>query len=933
MRLLLVPALLLVACGGAKPETTVPAPPPTGAEVAPAVAKAEPAATKPAPEHAKATKVRSVEGITEYRLDNGLQVLLFPDPTQSTVTVNITYLVGSRLEGYGETGMAHLLEHMMFKGSPRHRNVLNLLQERGGQANGTTDLDRTNYFETLPATQENLDYALDLESDRMVNAMISPDDLKTEFSVVRNEFERDEDDPQRILGERIAESAYLWHNYGKSVIGSRSDIERVPVPSLRAFYEKYYQPDNAVLVVSGKFDDATALGSIEKTFGALPRPSRKLSGTYTIEPVQDGERRVELRRNGEVSVVGLAYHTVAGSSPDFAAIDAALDILTREPSGRLYKKLVETKLAASLYGWTQQTHDPSLSQLYAQVRDPKNVDKVEQIMKTEIEALGTGKIDDKELERWRTASLKEIELAMTNSQEIAIYLSEFAAIGDWRTFFAYRDRIGKVTVADVQRVAKEYFKPSNRTVGRFIPTKDADRAPLTTTPDVEELVKGIEGGEVKDQGEVFAATLDNIEARTKRSELKGGIKAALLPKKTRGGKVELSLQLHWGDEKSLQNKATIGQLLGAVMVRGTQKKSYQDLHDLEDQLKAHIWISSQADGLTLHIETLRDKLAGALDLAGEMMTTPTFPDKELDLVRQEQLAGLEQQLQDPGAQAWTTYAQITNKWPKSDPRYSQSPAEEIDAIKKVRASDLRSFYKEFVGAGHGELVVVGDFDPAAVSSQVEKLFGTWQTKKPYARLVDKAFGVPATEKSVDVKDKENVNVVFGFDVAMKDVDADYPAWLMLSQVLGGDTGARLWFRLREHEGLSYGVNTWAFANALDEAGGFGGYAIMAPQNLGKGKTSLLDEINKMASGKVTDKELQHAKDAWIKDQDTSLSDDNYVVQMLSRELFRSRTTEFTKQLRAKIQSVTPADIERVAHKWFDPKRLVFVDAGDHAKEK
>jgi zinc protease len=541
----------------------------------------------------------------------------------------------------------------MFQGSANVPEMAHfaMIEKAGGSLNGSTWLDRTNYFETLPASQDNLDWALDLESDRMVNAMISPDDLKTEFSVVRNEFERDEDDPQRILGERISESAYLWHNYGKSVIGSRSDIERVPVPKLRAFYEKYYQPDNAVLIVSGKFDDAAALGSIEKTFGALAKPTRSLGSTYTIEPVQDGERRVELRRNGEVSVVGLAYHTLAGSSPDFAAVDAALDILTREPSGRLYKKLVETKLAASLYGWTQQTHDPSLSQLYAQVRDPKNVDKVEKIMISEIEGLASGKIDEKELERWRTASLKEIELAMANSQEIAVYLSEFAAIGDWRTMFAYRDRISKVTVADVQRVAKAYFKASNRTVGRFIPTKDADRAPLTTTPDVEQLVKDIQGGEVKDAGEVFAATLDNIEARTTRKDLKGGIKAALLPKKTRGGKVELALQLHWGDEKSLQNKSTLGSLLGAVMARGTQKHSYQDLHDLEDQLKAHIWISSSADGLTLHIETLRDKLAGALDLAAEMLTAPTFPDKELDLVRQEQLAGLEQQLADPGAPA------------------------------------------------------------------------------------------------------------------------------------------------------------------------------------------------------------------------------------------------------------------------------------------
>ncbi len=936
MRLLVPAVLFAAACGGAKPETTVPAPPPSSAEAAPVVAQAEPAAATKAASPgklAKATKVRTVEGITEYKLDNGLQVLLFPDPTQSTVTVNITYLVGSRLEGYGETGMAHLLEHMMFKGSPRHRNVLNLLQERGGQANGTTDIDRTNYFETLPASQENLDWALDLESDRMVNAMISPDDLKTEFSVVRNEFESDEDNPQRILGERIASSAYLWHNYGKSTIGSRSDIERVPVPSLRAFYEKYYQPDNAVLVVSGKFDDAKALASVEKTFGALPKPARTLQATYTVEPVQDGERRVELRRNGEVWVVGLAYHTLAGSSPDFAAVEAATDILTHEPSGRLYKKLVEPKLVAQLYGWTQSAHDPEITQLYAEIRDGKNVDKVEQIMEHEIEALGTSPIDQKELERWRTSTLKEIELAMANSQEIAIWLSEWAAIGDWRALFAYRDRVQKTTIADVQRVAKAYFKPSNRTVGRFIPTKDPDRAPLTNTPDVEEFVKGVQGGEVKDAGEVFAATLDNIEARTTRKDLKGGIKAALLPKKTRGGKVVLELQLHWGDEKTLQNKGTIGGLLGAVMARGTQKKSYQDLKDLEDQLKAHIWISSSADGLTLHIETLRDKLAGALDLAGEMLTQPTFPDKELELVRQEQLAGLEQQLQDPGALAFSMFSQLTTKWPKGDPRYPESPSEQIAAVKKVTAADLRAFYKDFAGAGHGELSVVGDFDTNAVTAQVEKLFSTWQTKKPYTRLAEKAFNVPATEKSIDVKDKENVTVAFGFDVPMKDDNADYPAWLMLSQVLGGDTGSRLWFRLREHEGLSYGVSSWAWANPFDEAGGFGGYAILAPQNLGKAKASLLDEVAKISSGKVDDKELQHAKDAWIKDQDTSLSDDNYVMQMLANQLHRNRTTDFTKQLRAHIQAVTGADLERVAKKWFDPKRLVFVDAGDHAKEK
>ncbi|MGE5184133.1 MAG: insulinase family protein, partial [Acidobacteriota bacterium] len=563
----------------------------------------------------------------------------------------------------------------------------------------------------------------------------------------------------------------------------------------------------------------------------------------------------------------------------------------------------------------------------------KNVDKVEQIMIQEIEGLGTSKIDDKEVERWRTATLKELDLAMANSQLIAVALSEFAAIGDWRTLFAYRDRVKQITAADVARVAKTYFKPANRTAGKFVPTKDADRAPLTETADVAAFVKDVKSGAAQEQGEVFAATLDNIEARTKRTELMGGIKAALLAKKTRGGKVELSLKLHWGNAKALQGKSIVGSLLGAMLARGTQKKSYQDIQDLEDQLKAHIWIESQADELTLHIETLRDKLPAAVDLAAEMMTTPSFPDKELEIVRQEQLAEVEQQLHDPMASAFATLVQMISKWPKSDPRYPMTPSERVDELKKVKLADIKQFYKEFVGAGHGELVVIGDFDPAAISAQVEKRFAGWQTKKPYARLEQKAWGAPGQHKSIDIKDKEMTTLALAEDVAMKDSDPDYPAWLMLSQVLGGDQGSRAWMRLREHEGLSYGVGTFAEADAEDPAGSLLGYAIVAPQNLAKAKASFLDEIQKIVTGTIADNELARAKSSWLKDQDTSLSNDTYVEQLLSKQLFRGRTNAFLKQLRAKIQALTPADVERVAKKWLDPKRLTIVDAGDASKAK
>ena len=366
---------LLAACGGAKPATTVPAPPTTAVAMEPELLTAGIDPTKPAA-IPKATKVRSVEGIAEYTLPNGLQILLFPDLTQSTVTVNLTYLVGSRVEGYGETGMAHLLEHMMFKGSPRHRNVMTLLEAKGAEFNASTWTDRTNYYETLPASPDNLEYALDLEADRMLNAEISADDLKSEFSVVRNEFEAGENQPLAVLEQRVISTAYLWHNYGKDTIGSRADIERVPAQALRAFYERYYQPDNAVLVVSGKFEDASALASIEKLFGVLAKPKRVLGASYTVEPVQDGERSVTLRRSGDINAVAVGYHTVGAASPDYPAVQAALDVLDREPSGRLYKKLVETKLAASVGGSQTPFRDPYVAVVLAEVRDAKNVDAV-----------------------------------------------------------------------------------------------------------------------------------------------------------------------------------------------------------------------------------------------------------------------------------------------------------------------------------------------------------------------------------------------------------------------------------------------------------------------------------------------------------------------------------------------------------------------------
>ncbi|HMF58283.1 MAG TPA: pitrilysin family protein, partial [Pyrinomonadaceae bacterium] len=505
------------------------------------VLRAQNQAQPSAPAQAAATalpqgveRVTSVEGITEYRLQNGLRVLLFPDMTKPTTTVNITYMVGSRNENYGETGMAHLLEHMMFKGTPNHKNVPQELSAHGARPNGTTWLDRTNYYETFQASDENLSWALDLEADRMINSYVARRDLDSEMTVVRNEFESGENNPVRILIERMMSTAFLWHNYGHSTIGARSDIENVPIERLQAFYHNYYQPDNAILLVAGKFDESKTLAFIQKYFGAIPRPTRVIQKTYTSEPTQDGEREVTLRRVGDVQVAGVVYHVPAGSHPDFAAIDVLNHILTTDTTGRLYKALVETHKATGVFGLNFQQREPGTAIFGAVVRQDAPLDAARDALIQTIESFSTTPPTREEVERARTSLLKNVDLTLNNSENVGLELSEWMAMGDWRLFFIHRDRIRKVTPEDVQRVASQYFKPSNRTLGLFVPTQRPDRAEIPPMPDVNAMVSSYHGDAAVAAGEAFDPSPVNIESRTVRSSAPNGMKIALLSKKTRG---------------------------------------------------------------------------------------------------------------------------------------------------------------------------------------------------------------------------------------------------------------------------------------------------------------------------------------------------------------------------------------------------------------
>ena len=873
------------------------------------------------------TKGASVEGIEEYTLANGLKVLLFPDSTKPTITVNATYVVGSRNENYGETGMAHLLEHLMFKGSPKHKNIPQELSSHGANPNGSTNVDRTNYFETFAANDVNLDWALDLEADRMVNSFIAKKDLDTEMTVVRNEYESGENNPQRILMERLEATAFLWHNYGKSTIGARSDIENVPIERLQAFYHYWYQPDNAVLIVAGAIDPAKVLPLINKKFGSIPRPRRVIQKTYTEEPVQDGERLVTLRRSGDTQEVMTAYHVPASSHKDSAALDILAYILGDTPSGRLYKALVEPKKAAETFGYNDSMREAGIMLFGATVRKENSLEEARDLLLKTVEEAPASDFAAADVERARTAILKSIELALKSPDRLGVSLSGSVADGDWRLFFIQRDRLKAVTPADVKRVAAQYLKASNRTMGLFYPTEKPDRAEVPAMPDVQALVKDYKGGEALAAGEVFDPSPENIDRRTEHAVLKDGLKLALLPKKTRGSSVMVSLTLRMGSEESLMGLGEVPDLAGSMLMRGTLHHTRQQIEDEFDRLKTRASIN----GGRVTLETDRANLPAALKLAAEVLREPSFPESEFATLKQEELAAIEQNRMQPDYVARTAYSRHVFPYPAEDPRYMPTPEESIERIKAADLEAVKAFHRDFYGATAGELAVVGDFDAKELKAQAEELFGGWKAVKPYKRMEKKYIPIEPLRQSLETPDKTNANVMLGLTFPMRDDNADYPALRLADYMTGGGfLNSRLAVRIRQKEGLSYGVGSAIVVGSEDEYALLYGYAIFNPLNAPKLEKAFREEFARVVTDGFTDTEVAEAKTGWLQARKMERSQDRQLVNALAYNEYLGRRMAWYGEREKTVAALKPEEIRAAFARHIDPAKITFVQAGDFA---
>ncbi|MBZ5728870.1 MAG: insulinase family protein [Acidobacteriia bacterium] len=878
-----------------------------------------------------AQKVTSVEGITEYALPNGLHVLLFPDSSKPKLTVNITYLVGSRHEGYGETGMAHLMEHMLFLRTKSGKDIKKELTDHGAAWNGTTWLDRTNYFETVTASDENLRWAINLEAERMTNMRIEKALLDTEMTVVRNEFELGENFPTNILYQRTLEAAYSFHNYGKSTIGNRSDIENVPIEHLDAFYHKYYQPDNAILTIAGQFDGKKALALVAESLGGIPRPERKLEKTYTIEPTQDGERTVTLRRVGDQQAIMAVYHTPAATHTDTAALEVLATALGDTPSGRLHKALVESGKAISAGADQQELHDPGFFMVDVILKQDQSLDDARDTALKTIAGVVSEPPTKEEVERAKTRILKQIDLNLTNSQNIGVTVSEYAASGDWRLLYLIRDRIKNVTGQDVARVAKTYLKDSNRTLGVFIPTKTPDRAEIPPTPDPATVLKDYKGGATIAEGEAFAPTPANIEGRIVRNKLPGGARLSLLPKKTRGGTVMARVRLDFGDEQAVFGKATIGQLTAQMLMRGTKSKTRQQIQDEADRLKARINVNGTATDVVATIETIEASLPAALRLVAEVLREPAFPEKEFEQLKQQQIGQNEANKSEPLALGGIELQRHLQPYPPGHVRHVNMPDEQIEALKKVTLDDVRKFHAQFYGASYAKFVVSGQGDAAELQKLAAELFGNWKSPAAFTRVPIAYRKVEAADQKIETPDKQNALFVAGVNARMSDDDADYPAMVLANYIFGGSGGSRLFKRIRDKEGLSYGIGSGFGAPAKDDGATFSVFGISNPQNAPKVEASVKDELARTVKDGFTADEVSAAKKSWLEEQTVARSQDGQLLTTLTQCERFDRTLKWQEALEAKVAALTPEQVSAAFRRYVDPAALVYVKAGDFKK--
>jgi zinc protease len=877
--------------------------------------------------------IQTLDGIQEYKLiQNGLRVLLMPNERLPVATVMVTYKVGARNEVAGNTGATHILEHMMFKGTERFNSsngsdYSSVMEGIGARSNATTYFDRTNYYATLPS--EYVAQAIELEADRMRNLRISAEDLASEMTVVRNEYERGENAPVSTLIKEVYAAAFVAHPYGHPTIGWRSDIENTSPEKLRAFYNDFYWPENAVLTVIGGFDTETTLAAIQKFYGAVPKAPKPIPVLKTTEPKQLGPRRLIIERTGQVGIVMTAFKAPEGVSKDWAALTLIEQIVGADKTGRLYRALEDQGKASSTFTYAPQLRDPSLFILAAYLTPEATHEETETIILEELKKLIGGGVTEDELARAKAVIQANTVYGRDGPYAIADQINEAIAMGDWSNYINLPKAIQNVSAEDIKRVAAKYFVRNNRTTGWFVPLQSNSNAQVHLSShgpkyfrDPEIFGSESDAPEASIAGSARSAPLVNFSSHMQRTKV-GDIELIAIDMPI-SDVVSFVGSFAAGETLSPIDTPTLAGLTASMLDKGTKRNDRFAIAERLDTLGADISFKASAHSLEFSGKFLRQDAGAVIGLLAEQLREPAFDAAVLETLKSRQSARLLQAIDNPDYRANAQVARLL--YPKGHPNYLNEIAVLLNDLKTTTIEDIAQFHADHYGPKSMCLVFAGDIDFEQLTAAVQFAFDGWSGGVNYPAELPAQLENSEQSKRIYISDKTSVSVRYAQNTGIQRTDQDYIPFMLGNYILGGSFNSRLMQEVRKKQGLTYSIRS-AHNGDILTPGNWSLSASFSPALLDQGLAATEAVVTEWLTHGVSEDEVQKAIETRSGAYLVGLSTTGNVARQVLSFVQRGFPPEYIDDYPRHLQAVTTEQVNRTIQQYLKPELNSLVIAG------
>ncbi|WP_442938607.1 M16 family metallopeptidase [Nostoc sp.] len=869
------------------------------------------------------------ENVRKTVLENGLTVLTKEVHTAPVVTVQVWYKVGSRNEEPGVNGIAHQLEHLMFKGTQnRPIQFGRLFSALGSDSNAFTSYDQTAYYGTVERNK--LKALLVLEADRMQNSQIEPEQLASEKRVVISELQGYENRPEYRLNRAVMQAVFPNHAYGLPVGGTKADVEKFEVEQVQEYYRNFYSPDNAVLVIVGDFQTGNTLETIKEVFGKLLRRQGAGKEELTTKcpiPHSPLPTPIVLREPGAGRLLQVVYPLPDANQPDVPTLDVMDYIFTEGRNSRLYQALVESGLASEVTASVTSLRESGWYEVLVTAGSKQDLKKIDSVLSSAIANVAES-VTTEEVERAKTQLTADVILSNRDITSQAMRLgNDETTVGDYRYTDRYLAAVRLVKPTDVVTVINKYLTKESRTVGFFEPTQKQIIG-VSDKPDSAQTTENFSPGVAVLPSEVakYLPPVDLVtdaiaQVLPQEFKLTNGLRILLLPDRSTPT-VTLSGYIQAGTEFDLENQAGLAAFVSENLLNGTTSKNVLTIAKVLAERGASLNFEVHREGVHIEGDSLAGDLPIILEILADVVKNSTFPAKELELHRQQTLTDLQLELDEPSEVARRIFVQSI--YPKKHPLHT-FPTEE--SLQQIQRQDVIDFKAKHYRPDTTVLALVGDFDLDIVRSLIQNDFGNWRVSGKAPTLKYPPVSMPEKIISVNpvLPGKAQAVTYMGY-TGINRYDPRFHAALVLNQILGGDTlSSRLGAEVRDRQGLSYGI--YSYFHTGKNAGTFLIEMQTSPEDSSKAIASTRQILQQIHQQGVTALEVETAKRTLISNYNVSLANPEELTdRILMNEVYGLDKVEL-HSFTDKLQKVTFEQVNQAARELLHPDKIVVVTAG------